>query len=77
MQEDQVQQRLQMLAQQVREIGQMTEALAADFPPAAQAVGQIKRLLLQIVQQAGSVAPMGTASDQAVPAGGSQAAGPY
>lgn len=68
---DQVRAQLQTLAGQISNIGQMVDAVAQDFPNAAQAVGQIKALLKQIIVQAAQQAPQNTASGSAVPTGGS------
>ncbi len=66
---DQMQQQLQSLASQIRDIGQMVDGIATDFPNAAQEVAAIKGQLKQIIVKAASQAPPATASSQAVPTG--------
>lgn len=73
---DQIQAQIQALASQIRDIGQMVDAVAADFPNAAQEVGQVKALLKQIIVKAASQAPPSTASGSAVPTGATMGAGP-
>lgn len=73
---DQVRQQIEMLAGQVRDLGQQVDAIAVDFPGAAQEVSSIKTLLKQIVIKASSQAPMATASGSAVPTGTSMGAPP-
>ena len=68
---DQVRAQLESLASQIRDIGTMTDAIATDFPNAAQEVAQVKALLKQIIVKAAQQAPMSTASGSAVPTGGS------
>jgi outer membrane murein-binding lipoprotein Lpp len=72
---DQVRAQLEALAGQIRDVGQMVDAIAMDFPNAAQPAGQIKQLLKQIIVQAANQAPQATASGSAVPTGGSMGAG--
>lgn len=73
---DQVRAQLESLASQIRDIGQMADGIATDFPNAAQPIAQIKTLLKQIIVQAAQQAPPQTASGQAVPTGASMGAGP-
>lgn len=73
---DQMQQQLQALASQIRDVSQMAEAIAADFPDAAQEVTQIKTLLKQIIVKAAQSAPPATASGSAVPTGSSMGPAP-
>ena len=73
---DQMRAQLQQLAGQVRDIGTMVEAVAADFPNAAQEANQIKGLLKQIIVKAAQQAPEQTASGSAVPTGASMGPGP-
>lgn len=73
---DQVRAQLEGLASQIRDMGSMADAIAADFPNAAQPVSQIKNLLKQVIVMAAQQAPTQTASGQAVPTGASMGAGP-
>ena len=73
---DQVRQQLESLAGQIRDLGMMTDAIATDFPSAAQEVSQIKTLLKQIIVKAAQQAPQATASGQAVPTGASMGPSP-
>lgn len=67
---DQVRAQLEALASQIRDLGTMADAIAADFPNAAQEVSQVKALLKQIIVKAAQQAPTTTASGSAVPTGG-------
>ena len=49
----------------------MVDAVAADFPNAAQEVAQVKTLLKQIVIKVANEASTATASGSGVPTGGS------
>lgn len=69
---DQVQQQLQSLASQIRDIGQQVDAIATDFPNAAQEVSNIKTMLKQIIVKVAQQAPTSTPSGSAVPTGGTQ-----
>lgn len=73
---DQVRAQIEALASQIRDVGMMVDAIAADFPNAAQEVAQVKALLKQIIVKAASQAPQATASGSAVPTGGSQGPNP-
>ncbi len=68
---DQVRAQIEALASQIRDMGSMVDAIAADFPNAAQEVMQVKNLLKQIIVKAAQQAPMTTASGSAVPTGAS------
>lgn len=67
---DQIRQQLEALMGQIRDVGQMVDALAADFPTLAPDVQQVKQLLKQMVVKAAQQAPTQTASGAAVPGGG-------
>lgn len=73
---DQVRAQLESLASQIRDMGQMADAIATDFPNAQAEMNQIKVLLKQAIVKAAQQAPTNTASGQAVPTGASQSAGP-
>lgn len=64
-------QQLEAVLSQVRDIGQMVDALALDLPTAAPVVAQIKTLLKKLVTDAAQTAPVATASGVAVPTGAS------
>ena len=68
---DQIRGQIEQLAGQVRDIGDMVDAVAADFPNAAQEVAQVKTLLKQIVIKVANEASTATASGSGVPTGGS------
>lgn len=68
---DQVRAQLEALASQIRDLGMMADAIATDFPNAAQEVSQVKALLKQIIVKAAQQAPQNTASGSAVPTGAS------
>src|SRR5688572_20363966 len=68
---DQVRAQLEALAGQIRDRGMMADAIATDFPNAAQEVAQVKALLKQIIVKAAQQAPQNTASGSAVPTGAS------
>lgn len=73
---DQVRAQLEALASQIREVGMMADAIATDFPNAAQEVSQIKALLKQVIVKAAQQAPSTTASGSAVPTGASMGPNP-
>lgn len=54
----------------------MVDAIAADFPNAAQEVAQIKTLLKQVIVKVAQQAPTTTASGSAVPTGASMGPNP-
>lgn len=68
--------RLTALVHQIGSIGQMVDAVAADFPNVAQEVGQIKTLLKQMAIKAAQQAPQATTSGSAVPTGASMGPNP-
>ena len=73
---DAVRAQLETLAGQIRDLGQQVDAVAMDFPTAAQEVSQIKNLLKAIIVKAAQQAPMASASGQAVPTGATMAPSP-
>ena len=73
---DEVRAQLESLAGQIRDIGTMVDAVAADFPNAAQEVSQVKTLLKQIIVKVAQQAPTTTASGSAVPTGASNGPNP-
>lgn len=73
---DQVRAQLETLAGQIRDIGQMVDAVATDFPNAATEAGQVKALLKQIIVKAAAQAPTTTASGSAVPSGATMGPNP-
>lgn len=54
----------------------MVDAIAADFPNAAQETSQIKALLKQVIVKVAQQAPTQTASGSAVPTGASMGPNP-
>lgn len=74
--QDQVQAQIEALASQIRDIVQMTDPIALDFPAAAQEIAQVRKLLMQIVVKAAELAPQTTPSAGMVPTGGTMGAGP-
>ena len=73
---DQVRAQLESLAGQIRDIGTMVDAVATDFPNAAQEAAQVKALLKQIIVKVAQQAPTTTASGSAVPTGASMGPNP-
>ena len=68
---DEVRARMEALASQVRNVGDMVDAIGADYPSAAAEVAKIRQFLKQIVVKVAKEAPEATASGSAVPTGGS------
>ena len=66
---DQAQSELQGLASQIRDVGQMTDAMAQQFPMAQGEIAQIQQLLKQIIVKAAQAMSMQTQSGSAVPTG--------
>ena len=62
---DEVRGQLESLAGQIRDLGTQVDAIAADFPNAAQEVAQIKAMLKQIIVKVAQQAPTTTASGSA------------
>lgn len=54
----------------------MVDAVASDFPNAAQEAAQVKALLKQIIVKVAQQAPTATASGSAVPTGASMGPNP-
>ena len=73
---DQVRAQLESLAGQIRDLSTMVDAIAADFPNAAQETSQIKALLKQVIVKVAQQAPTQTASGSAVPTGASMGPNP-
>lgn len=65
-----VQQQLTQTVGQIREIGNMVQALGASNPMLAQSTQQIMQILKQMVVQAASVTPQQTMSGAMVPGSG-------
>jgi outer membrane murein-binding lipoprotein Lpp len=66
---DAVQAQLQALAGQIRDVGQMVDAIATDFPAAAQEASQVKQILKSIIVKVAQQSSPATASGTAVPTG--------
>ncbi len=73
---DDGQARLQALASRITSLGQDVDAIASDFPMAAQSVALVKQGLKRIMLDAASAVRQSSASSQAVPTGASMGPSP-
>jgi hypothetical protein len=67
---DPVQEQLQQLMMQIRDVGSQVDQIASTNPDLAQEATQVRALLRQMIIKAGQMAPMQTMSSEAVPTAG-------
>lgn len=61
---------LETLMGQIRDVDQMVQAMAGDFPHLGSDVNQIRQILKRMIIQSAAQAPAQSASGMAVPTGG-------